>query len=182
MINNALGLIEVVGKLAALEAADVALKAANVTLLGVENATGALITVKLTGDVGAVKAAVDAARMAASRVGKVIATQVLPRPAQGIYPLLTAEPSVMAAEEPVSQECAGEALSPVEVTEPAVVPVPEADGPPEEVAEEEQEAAYLSAETEAEADSRATCNICHDPVCPREKGQSVKLCIHGRGK
>lgn len=189
MINNALGLIEVVGKLAALEAADVALKAANVTLLGVENATGALITVKLTGDVGAVKAAVDAARMAARRVGTVIATQVLPRPAQGIYPLLTAEapaggdqPPVMAAEEPVSQECVGEALSPVEVTEPAVVPVPEADEPPEEVAEEEQEAAYLSAETEAEADSRATCNICHDPVCPREKGQSVKLCIHGRGK
>ncbi|SHJ45668.1 BMC domain-containing protein [Propionispora hippei] len=190
MINNALGLIEVVGKLAAVEAADVALKAANVTLLGMENATGALITVKLTGDVGAVKAAVDAARMAVGRVGTVIATQVLPRPAHGIYPLLTAEapagghnePTVMPAEEPLRQDNAEEALLPVEEPEPAAVPVPEADEPPEEAVEEEQEPVYLSAETEAEADSRATCNICHDPVCPREKGQSVKLCIHGRGK
>ena len=207
MIKHALGLIEVMGKLAAVEAADVALKAANVTLLGIENATGALITVKLTGDVGAVKAAVDAARIAASRVGIVIATHVLPRPAQGIYPLMTVETltagdelPVMVAEEPVSPECAEEALL-LEVEEmdlaaiPILIPTPEAAAPPEEETElvavpipeaaampekevEEQGPLYLSAEKKVETDKRAICNICHDPACPREKGQPVKLCIH----
>lgn len=185
MNKNALGLIEVVGKVATIEAADAALKAANVTLLGMESATGALITVKLTGDVSDVKAAVDAARIAAGRVGTVIDTQVLPRPANGIYPLLTArtpsggnEPSVMAAEESVSQESAEEVLPPVEQTEPVAAPVPEAAVTPEEAAEEEKKPAYLLSKKEAETDSRAACNICHDPACPREKGQSVKLCIH----
>jgi microcompartment protein CcmL/EutN len=90
MDGYALGLIETRGKLAAVEAADVALKSANVALCGVENATGALITVKVIGDVGAVRAAVDAAKAKASLVGEVIATHVLPRPAAGITPMVRA--------------------------------------------------------------------------------------------
>lgn len=90
MDGYALGLIEIKGKLAALEAADTALKSANVALCGFENATGALITVKVVGDVGAVRAAVMAARARASLKGEVLAVSVLPRPAQGILPLLRA--------------------------------------------------------------------------------------------
>lgn len=189
MNKNALGLIEVMGKLAAVEAADAALKAANVTLLGMENATGALITVKLTGDVGAVKAAVDAASMAAGRLGTVIAVQVLPRPAQGIGLLLTpkapafaAAPTVTVAEEPASQAGAEEALPPVEEKVTLPVPATEAAGSQEEAAEEEPEAVDLPSELKTEGDGRVICNICHDPVCPREKGQSVRLCIHARRK
>jgi len=74
MVKNALGLIETVGLVAAVTAADAAVKAANVELAGYElSRGGGLVVVKLFGDVGAVKAAVDAARSAASQVGRAAA-------------------------------------------------------------------------------------------------------------
>lgn len=81
MTYQALGLIETVGLPTAIEAADAAVKSANVSLLGYEKTRGSgLITVKLRGDVGAVKAAVEAGVAAASRVGKVFSSHVIPRP------------------------------------------------------------------------------------------------------
>ena len=81
MTSKALGLIETIGLTAAIEAADAAVKAANVTLLGYENARGGgLITIKLAGDVGAVKAAVSAGSAAALRIGQVKSCLVIPRP------------------------------------------------------------------------------------------------------
>lgn len=80
-MNEALGLIETVGLAAAIEAADTAVKAANVKLLGYEKTRGnGMITVKITGDVGAVKAAVTAGVMAANRVNEVYSYHVIPRP------------------------------------------------------------------------------------------------------
>lgn len=76
---KALGLIEVSGYLAAVEAADAALKAANVTLLGLEKVKAGITTVEITGDVGAVKAAVDAGAMAAESLGLLRAINVIPR-------------------------------------------------------------------------------------------------------
>jgi len=88
-MNQALGLIETVGLVAAIEAADTAVKAANVVLLGYEKTRGAgMITVKITGDVGAVKAAVTAAVMAANRVNEVYSYHVIPRPHAEIDPLI----------------------------------------------------------------------------------------------
>lgn len=84
MSQNALGLIEVVGVTTAIEAADASVKAANVRLIGYEKVTAGLIVVKIEGDVGAVKAAIEAARASASRVGEVRSTLVIPRPARGI--------------------------------------------------------------------------------------------------
>ncbi|RXT05772.1 BMC domain-containing protein [Ammoniphilus sp. CFH 90114] len=79
----ALGLIETVGYATAVSAADAALKAANVELVGVERVIGvggALgVTIHLSGDVGAVKSAVDAGKMEAERVGRVISAHVIPR-------------------------------------------------------------------------------------------------------
>ncbi|MQL53314.1 BMC domain-containing protein [Desulfofundulus thermobenzoicus] len=77
----ALGLIETVGLVAAVEAADAMVKAANVEMVGYElTRGGGMVVVKIRGDVGAVKAAVSAGVSAASRVGKVISSHVIPRP------------------------------------------------------------------------------------------------------
>ena len=77
---NALGMIETKGLVAAIEAADVMVKAANVTLIGKEHVGGGLVTVLVRGDVGAVKAATDAGAAAAERVGELISIHVIPRP------------------------------------------------------------------------------------------------------
>jgi len=85
MSQRSLGLIETYGLLPAVEAADAAMKSANVDLVGYEFAKGSGMTVvKVEGDVGAVKAAIAAASMAASKVGRVAATRVIPRPATGL--------------------------------------------------------------------------------------------------
>lgn len=76
---EALGLIETLGFIGAIEAADVALKSANVTLLGKQHVKAGIITVMVQGDVGAVKAAVDAASLAAAKVGTVLSSHVIPR-------------------------------------------------------------------------------------------------------
>ena len=81
---QALGMIEVYGYLTAVEALDSALKAANVSRLGVEKVRGGLVTVLVEGDVGAVKAAMDASAAAAERVGTVISVHVIPRPADDV--------------------------------------------------------------------------------------------------
>jgi microcompartment protein CcmL/EutN len=84
MAGNALGFIEAIGLTAAIEAADSAVKSANVRLLGYELARGdGMTTVKIEGDVGAVKAAVKAAEAAAAKVGQVVSAHVIPRPAGG---------------------------------------------------------------------------------------------------
>ena len=84
-----LGLIETVGLVAAVEAADAAVKSANVALVGYELAKGSgMTTVKVEGDVGAVKAAVSAAKAAASKVGRVVSTRVIARPSSYLETLV----------------------------------------------------------------------------------------------
>jgi len=77
---KALGMIETRGLVAAIEAADAMVKAANVTLQCKEQVGGGLVSVMVRGDVGAVKAAVDAGAAAAERVGELISVHVIPRP------------------------------------------------------------------------------------------------------
>ena len=80
MAQEALGMVETRGLVAAIEAADAMLKAANVTLVGTEKIGSGLVTVMVRGDVGAVKAATDAGVAAAERVGELISVHVIPRP------------------------------------------------------------------------------------------------------
>ena len=75
MTQEALGMVETKGLVGAIEAADAMLKAANVELVGNEKIGSGLVTVMVRGDVGAVKAAVDAGAAAAERVGIVISTR-----------------------------------------------------------------------------------------------------------
>lgn len=78
--NIALGLLETRGFVGSIEAADAMVKAANVQLLGKELIGGGFCTIMVQGDVGAVKAAIDAGAAAAKRVGELVSVHVIPRP------------------------------------------------------------------------------------------------------
>ncbi len=88
---QALGMIETKGLIGAIEAADAMTKAANVTLIGKEKVGSGLITVMITGDVGAVKAAVDAGAAAAEQVGHLVGVHVIARPHDEIENILKKE-------------------------------------------------------------------------------------------
>ena len=80
MEKQALGMVETKGLIGAIEAADSMVKAANVHLIGKEQIGSGLVTVMVRGDVGAVKAAVEAGAAAAKRVGDLYGVHVIPRP------------------------------------------------------------------------------------------------------
>lgn len=95
MEKMALGLIETVGLVAALEAADAAVKSANVVLAGYElTKGGGLVTIKLEGDVGAVNAAVQAGCAAAEKLNRVYSRKVIPRPHDEIRPMIRSNETV----------------------------------------------------------------------------------------
>jgi ethanolamine utilization protein EutM len=78
--DNAIGMIETKGYVAALAAADAMVKAANVTIVGRDQVGDGLVAVTIVGDVGAVKAATEAGAETASSVGELISVHVIPRP------------------------------------------------------------------------------------------------------
>lgn len=85
---KALGMIEVYGNLIAVEALDSALKSADVSLLDLVKVGGGLVTVLVSGDVSATKAAIDTALAAAERIGEVISVSVIPRPDESVFKML----------------------------------------------------------------------------------------------
>ena len=88
MSMEALGMVETRGLTAAIEAADSMVKAAQGTLIGTEKIGSGLVTVMVRGDVGAVKAAVEAGAANASKLGELVATHVIPRPHQDVEKIL----------------------------------------------------------------------------------------------
>lgn len=88
MLEYALGMIETRGLVGSVEAADVMVKTAHVHIYGIEYIRNGLVTVKIVGEVAAVKAAVDAASAAAARVGQLVTSHVIPRPAEDIEMIL----------------------------------------------------------------------------------------------
>ncbi len=84
MANQAIGMIETKGYVAALAAADAMVKAANVTIIGREEVGDGLVSVIVNGDVGAVKAATEAGAETASQVGELVSVHVIPRPHQDL--------------------------------------------------------------------------------------------------
>ena len=89
---EALGLIEVVGLVGAIEVADTASKAADVRVIGYELTKGSgMVLVKIVGGVSAVKAAVDAASMAAERVSQVVSKHVIARPSNELDKIINTE-------------------------------------------------------------------------------------------
>lgn len=143
---QALGMIEVYGYLTAVEALDSALKAANVSRLGVEKVRGGLVTVLVEGDVGAVKAAMDASAAAAERVGTVISVHVIPRPADDVTRMLKGG---NAPEEPTPPE-------PEQPSEPEVPSEPETLAKPEPEAPAEPKSEPVKAEEPEKAPQDVT--------------------------
>ena len=88
MLELALGLVETRGLIAAIEAADAMAKAADVKIVGKDKADAGLITIKVIGDVAAVRSAVDAGSAAAARVGQLVSSHVIPRPADELEILI----------------------------------------------------------------------------------------------
>ncbi|MBS7297699.1 MAG: BMC domain-containing protein [Eubacteriales bacterium] len=85
---EALGMVETRGLTASVEAADAMTKAANVQLIGTEKIGSGLVSVMVRGDVGAVKAAVEAGAAAASKLGELVAQHVIPRPHSDVEKIL----------------------------------------------------------------------------------------------
>lgn len=118
MLNQALGNIETVGMLAAVEAADVALKTADVQLVGYQlSKGGGMVTVKILGGVSAVQAAIQAAKASAEKVGGVYATSVIPRPHPSLETLVdnkltVGSPTAQAAKQPRPQPASAAAPKP----------------------------------------------------------------------
>lgn len=90
-MNDALGMIETRGFVGSIEAADAMVKAANVKLIGTEKIGSGLVTIMVRGDVGAVKAAVDAGSAAAEKVGEVVSVHVIPRPHTDVDKMIEAD-------------------------------------------------------------------------------------------
>ncbi|MBR1409021.1 MAG: BMC domain-containing protein [Clostridia bacterium] len=88
MEKQALGMVETKGLVGSIEAADAMVKAANVHLIGKVHVGGGLVTVMVRGDVGAVKASVEAGGAAAKRVGELISVHVIPRPHDDVEAIL----------------------------------------------------------------------------------------------
>lgn len=117
-MSRALGLIEVNGYLAAVEAADSALKAAGVTLIGLEKVNAAITVVKLTGDVAAVKAAVDAGTAAAEALGRLRTSHVIPRLDDQLASFIDSKKSEAKAEVKINEAAKG--IQDIEITDEAI--------------------------------------------------------------
>ncbi|WP_097027423.1 BMC domain-containing protein [Clostridium peptidivorans] len=175
MNGEALGVIEVIGMAAAIEAADTCVKSANVELIGYELTKGSgLVTIKIRGNVGAVKAALEAAKISSGKVNKVYASLIIPRPAESLESIIESsmtigiESNKSEMKENVkdsienniedTQECDNESVKQVDV-----------------ISFDDNKEELEHVEDEGNED---ICNICHDPKCLRRKGQSRSLCIH----
>ncbi len=139
---EAIGMIETKGLVASIEAADAMIKAANVRLLSLSFVGGGLVTVIVTGDVGAVKAATDAGAAAAQRIGELFGAHVIPRPAVGTEAVLeepkSAPPKAVrgkAEQKPGSAEEPGDTLPTVPEPPETPEPLAEPDEAPEPPAE-----------------------------------------------
>lgn len=83
-MNHAIGMIETIGFVGSIEAADAMLKAANITLVKLEKIDGGIVTVIIQGDIGAVLAAIETGEVAASKINKVLSAHVIARTDDGI--------------------------------------------------------------------------------------------------
>ena len=172
MEKESLGLIETVGLIPAIEAADAGSKAANVSFRGMEGARAGLITVTFLGDVAAVRAAVSAGAAAARSVGKVVSVHVIARPdrqlhvtANGSRPAQRAAVPLAAEESPIAEAAVPEAAH--EIKEAAPLTLQET--------EEKVEAAFeqLTPETSAALDEQVE-SIVGESECVGGVGVSVK--------
>lgn len=195
MVKNSLGLIEVVGFVAAMEAADAAMKAANIELLGYElTKGGGLVLVKICGDVGAVTAGIAAGKAAASKVNKVLSTHVIPRPHEQLVRVLEPAVAILEPEKlatPIlvvenQMIVEGEGTLPIGAEELSEIQMAEQESCAEQMTEvavsEEQPNNAIGndeiAKQQPVKEHAELCNLCNDPACHRKKGDPKITCIY----
>lgn len=161
---KALGMIETKGLVAAIEAADAMVKAANVSLQCKEHVGGGLVTVMVRGDVGAVKAATDAGAAAAERVGELISVHVIPRPHTELEDILGELPPPDGGPGPEPEPAAEETPA-----EPAVTPEPQEPETPEAPARQEEPAPVEEAEPAEEPQP----DTAEGPAAPGKEDQAA---------
>jgi microcompartment protein CcmL/EutN len=179
MSKLSLGIIETVGLAAAIEAADVCVKSANVKLVGYELSKGdGMTVVKIVGNVGAVNAAISAAEMAASWVSAVISCRVIARPSDQLGIMIENGETVGL------EKCPEEEIEEVEAIETIEEDKEIKTAEKLEITEEDKVEETLSTEeTFPEVKKlKFTCNICKDPECTRKKGDLRRECIHYKEK
>ncbi|QZY54139.1 BMC domain-containing protein [Crassaminicella profunda] len=193
MSKLALGIIETVGLAAAIEAADTAVKSANIKIIGYELTKGnGMTTVKIEGTVGAVKAAIHAAVIRASKVNQVWGNLVIPRPSDGLKILICndetvgleryedkkedinveAEPENVMVSNKEDEDLENTEIEHIEDHKELILEELEEDNGN---IEEDYEELEIYENEILESD---ICNICKDPKCPRKKGDLRKMCIH----
>ena len=177
MTSKAIGFIETIGLSAAIEAADAAAKSANVTLLGYENTKGGgMITVKIAGDVGAVKAAVSAGSAAAMRVGRVASCLVIPRPHTEVDALIHQVDRGRAAQPagngpvppPPAAPARAEAPKPAKAAPKAARPVAQAKPQPKPAPSKSKPAAIARPKPASKAEKPAAPAMIEEPHAPAQ--------------
>lgn len=196
MSQLAIGIIETIGLAAAIEAADVCLKSANVSLIGYELTRGnGMTVVKIEGNVGAVKAAIEAASVAVNKVSKVYSQKVIPRPSDSIEFLVRNENTVGYENLNIISDEVDEIEEEKHITniedidkekESSEIEIEaETSQNDESILEddkEEDESEYIELKDDSNLENSYTCNLCKDPKCPRVKGDLRSECIHYDGK
>lgn len=192
MSQLAIGIIETIGLAAAIEAADVCLKSANVSLIGYELTRGnGMTVVKIEGNVGAVKAAIEAASVAVNKVSKVYSQKVIPRPSDSIEFLVRNENTVGYENLNIISDEVDEIEEEKHITniedidkekESSEIEIEAETSQNDESILEDDESEYIELKDDSKLENSYTCNLCKDPKCPRVKGDLRSECIHYDGK
>lgn len=215
-MKQSLGLIEVRGLALAVNVADAMAKSAAIKLVGVEKTNGGGWTViKITGDVAAVKSALNTGAALAEQFAGLVAQTALSRPDDHVLRMTVpgslapscAAVAVPAEADPVTQPATDSVAIAIVATETETETETETDTPttPSDVADTDTASAVSAerdesterasndddaaldkanladAENAASAAAQASCNLCHDPLCPRQKGEPRHKCLHIRG-
>lgn len=203
MSQLAIGIIETIGLAAAIEAADVCLKSANVSLIGYELTRGnGMTVVKIEGNVGAVKAAIEAASVAVNKVSKIYSQKVIPRPSDSIELLIRnkntvgyenenldiisddVEPIVALPQlEYIEEDEREKYITNIENTKDEEsseyeIETSHDDEPVLKGSKDVYEYEDFELKDDSTSENSYTCNLCKDTKCPRVKGDLRSECIH----
>lgn len=195
-MRQAYGFIETVGLAAAIEASDIALKSADVELIGLELTRGyGYTTVKLEGSVSSINASINSAKGSEKLIGKIVSTDIIPRPSKDLDLIVLSGDNLKLdkiGDNGVTKKVKEDIEEKIEVNEDKEASIEEdteekievnvdeeasIEGDTEEkIAVNEDKEASIEEDTEEKVEY--TCNLCEDPKCERHKGEPRKTCIH----
>lgn len=171
-INESVGVIETFGLSQAILCADIAVKSANVRLIGYEYAKGSgLVAIKIAGDIGAVQAAIDAAKVEMSARNNPTQVLIIPRPDAQIAPMINRidSPNGKKQQSPEKKSNSKKTTLDIETID-------------EDLIIETVDATEIEENSDESIAKTATCNLCEDPKCPRKRGEPHVNCIHYHDK